>query len=183
MEFSEENIRLAIAGDRNAFVELMKQTELQLYQTAWAIVKRPEDCDDAMQEAILKAFKSIHALREPSYFKTWIFRILINECLRILERNKKTVAISDTAQFGGLQRNEYSAVDLRDAVDRLEENLKIVIVLHYYQDMNINQVANILQLTPAAVKTRLFRARQKLMQSYSDQQDQKEGKINYGTSY
>ncbi|MFP7288079.1 sigma-70 family RNA polymerase sigma factor [Shouchella clausii] len=183
MELSEENIRLAIAGDREAFVELMKQTELQLYQTAWAIVKRPEDCDDAMQEAVLKAFRSIHTLREPSYFKTWIFRILINECLKILERNKRTVAISDTTLFGGSQSNEYSAVDLRDAVDRLDENLMIVVVLHYYQDMSINQVANILQLTPSAVKTRLFRARQKLQQSYKDQQDQKEGKISYGTVY
>ncbi|MNL44789.1 RNA polymerase sigma factor [compost metagenome] len=74
-------------------------------------------------------------------------------------------------------------MDLRDAVDRLDENLMIVIVLHYYQDMSINQVANILQLTPAAVKTRLFRARQKLQQSYNDQPDQKEGKISYGSVY
>ncbi|MGZ7441322.1 sigma-70 family RNA polymerase sigma factor [Paenibacillus sp. TH7-28] len=178
MEFSEECILLAKAGDRTAFVQLMKQVELPLYQTAWAIVKKPEDCDDAMQEAVLKAFKSIHTLREPSYFKTWIFRILINECFNILGKNKKTVAIGDPTLFAGLQPNDYSAVDLRDAVDRLEENLKVVIVLHYYQDMNINQIASILQLSPAAVKTRLYRARQKLLLSFKDQ---KEGKISYGT--
>ncbi|WP_247903265.1 sigma factor [Paenibacillus pabuli] len=57
----------------------MQEIELPLYRTARSIVNKDEDCSDALQETMLKAFKSTNTLKEPSFFKTWIFRILINE--------------------------------------------------------------------------------------------------------
>ncbi|WP_025691261.1 sigma factor [Paenibacillus zanthoxyli] len=78
----EQEVKLAKQGDREAFIRLTRQIENGLYNTARAMVKKDEDIADALQETILKAYKSLDTLREPGFFKTWVYRILINECNR-----------------------------------------------------------------------------------------------------
>lgn len=82
----DPNIIKAKAGDPEAFIQLIQEIELPLYRTARSIVNKDEDCADALQETMLKAFKSIHTLKEPAFFKTWIFRILINECNTMVKK-------------------------------------------------------------------------------------------------
>ncbi|MEK8126465.1 sigma-70 family RNA polymerase sigma factor [Paenibacillus filicis] len=154
----------AQAGDREAFIQLMREIEVQLYRTAWAIVKQEEDCADALQETMLNAFKSLQALKEPSYFKTWIFRILINVCNQILKKRARTLPFADLPNVVS-PSSEYEKIDLWDAVDRLEDKQRLVIVLHYFEDMPLSQVGEVLDLSLEAVKTRLHRARIKLKDS------------------
>lgn len=151
----------AQAGNREAFLSLMREMELPLYRTARSMVKHEEDCADALQETILHAFKSLHTLKEPAFFKTWMFRILINECNRILKRRSRTLSYGEFPNVPALS-NEFEKVDLLDAVDRLDDNQRLVIVLHYFQDMPLSQVSEVLDISPEAVKTRLHRARKKL---------------------
>ncbi|MGM1046337.1 MAG: sigma factor [Bacillota bacterium] len=93
MEFEQEfEVERAKEGNHEAFINLIKPLELQMYNIAKAIVRQDEDCADAMQEAILKAYKSIANLRNPSFFKTWLFRILINECNTILRKRSNVVS-------------------------------------------------------------------------------------------
>jgi RNA polymerase sigma-70 factor (ECF subfamily) len=79
------DVKLAQKGSKDAFVRLITAAEKSMYRVAKAILKSDNECADAIQESILKAFKSVGGLREPQYFKTWLIRILINECKVILK--------------------------------------------------------------------------------------------------
>ena len=83
---STDLVNQAIQGDREAFIRLIRDIENSLYNTAKSMLRKEEDVADAIQETILNAYKSVHTLREPRYFKTWLFRILINECNTMLSR-------------------------------------------------------------------------------------------------
>lgn len=151
----------AKAGDPEAFMQLMQEVELPLYRTARSIVNKDEDCADALQETMLKAFKSIHTLREPAFFKTWIFRILINECNKMAKNNSRVLPYGELPDVPSPSK-DYEKIELWDTVQQLEENLRIVIILHYLHDMPISQISDILDISTVAVKTRLHRARKKL---------------------
>lgn len=154
----EKDVLLAQKGDREAFSRLILSLEANLYRVARSMVKRDEDCADALQETIFKAYQSVGNLREPAYFKSWIFRILINECNQILRSRKRTV-VSGTLPNEQVMPGGYDKVELREAVDRLEESLHIVITLYYYEDLPIRQISQVLDISEGTIKSRLSRAR------------------------
>lgn len=172
-----KEVKLAKRGDREAFVRLVKHVESSLHNTARSIVKKDEDIADALQETVLKAFKSLDSLREPTFFKTWIFRILINECRSILAKRSQVVPVSDIPAASSASK-DYENVELREIVDGLDEQQRLVIVLYYFEDMPLRQVAETLDLSESAVKMRLSRARNALMEKMKTFQ---EGKIGYGS--
>lgn len=172
-----KEVTLAKCGDREAFVRLVKHMENSLHNTARSIVKKDEDVADALQETILKAFKSMDSLREPTFFKTWIFRILINECRSILAKRSRVVPVPEIPAASSVSK-DYENVELRELVDGLDEQQRIVIVLYYFEDMPLKQVAETLDLSESAVKMRLRRARNALMGRMKIVQ---EGKIDYGS--
>ncbi|UPK44251.1 RNA polymerase sigma factor [Paenibacillus pabuli] len=160
-------INQAIQGDRDAFIRLIRQLENSLYNTAKSMLRKEEDVADAIQETILKAYKSLHTIREPQYFKTWMFRILINECNTILSRRSLSTSY---AEIPAKQEttSPYDEVDMREAVDRLDEQKRVVIVLHYFEDLSLRQVADALDISESAVKMRLSRARQELYHKFKN---------------
>ncbi|MUT68695.1 sigma-70 family RNA polymerase sigma factor [Paenibacillus sp. NEAU-GSW1] len=132
-----------------------------MYQIAKAILKKDEDCADAMQETVPKAYQAIPKLKQPAFFKTWLFRILINECNRIYRRRVQVMESIDRQQEG-FSAHADLRLDLQEAVYRLDEASRNVILLHYFRDLPIRQVAELLDLSEGAVKTRLHRARHQL---------------------
>lgn len=84
-------VKRSISGDADAFLELMEKNSLAMYKVARGILDNDEDAADAMQDTILTCFEKIHTLKNPEYFKTWMIRILINECNKI-HRHYKTSA-------------------------------------------------------------------------------------------
>ncbi|MGD8192368.1 sigma-70 family RNA polymerase sigma factor [Brevibacillus ginsengisoli] len=171
----EENVQLAQNGDKDAFIRLINHIELKLYGVARAIVKRDEDCADAIQEAILKAYRALHTLKDPAYFKTWMFRILIHECQQILRRQKRIVTVSEFPTRPSHSSSDYERIDLREAVDRLEETLRIVITLHYFEDMPLKQIAELLETPEGTIKSRLNRARSTLAEWLKIPEERKTG--------
>lgn len=85
----EEDVRKAQQGDRDAFTRLIKNMEGNLYRIASSILKSDQEKLDAAQEAIIKAYVSLPTLNHPRFFKTWMIRILIRECMRIARSRKK----------------------------------------------------------------------------------------------
>lgn len=166
-EMESEVIR-AKGGSHEAFVNLIKPLEVQLYNTARSIVKKDEDCADALQETILKAYKSLATLEQPAYFKTWLFRILINECNMILRRRSQVVTVDNAQDIHHSTPNVCERMDLHDAVYRLEEVSRTIVILHYFRDLPLRQVAEMLDLSEGAVKTRLHRARNTLYEWLAD---------------
>lgn len=161
-------VQKARNGDKAAFVQLCRDIEPEMYGMARSILGRDEDCADAMQEATLKAYRSIHGLRQPEYFRTWMLRILINECYKLQRKRANTVGTGDmiTALECSSSGAEYEKVELREAVERLETSLQTVIRLHYFQDMPIRQIADLLSISETAVKSRLYRARKSLLNEF-----------------
>ncbi|NOU92737.1 sigma-70 family RNA polymerase sigma factor [Paenibacillus sp. LMG 31456] len=159
MKELEYDIKLARKGDKEAFIRLIHAMELNLYRVARSIVKREEDCSDAIQETILKAYHAIHTLREPSFFKTWLFRILINECNQILRKENRLLPSSEAVLSEASTQDTYENIDLKEAVNRLEETLKLVVTLHYFEDIPLKQISQLLETPEGTIKSRLHRAR------------------------
>ncbi|WP_339296627.1 sigma-70 family RNA polymerase sigma factor [Paenibacillus sp. FSL W7-1279] len=155
----ELEVKLAKKGNHEAFIKLIKPLELQMYNIAKAILRHDEDCADAMQEAILKAYKSLPRLRQAPLFKTWLLRILINECNMILRKKSHVIPLLNLDQAEHITPSLDVNIDLREAVYRLEEVSRTIIILHYFRDLPLRQIAEMLDLNEGAVKTRLHRAR------------------------
>lgn len=140
---------------------------------AKSMVRNDEDCADAMQETVLKAFKAISGLKEAAYFNTWLFRILINECNMILRRRDRVIVMSDPSESIQSPSSTAEDMDLRQAVSGLEEVSRTIVKLHYYQGLRLQEIAELLELSESAVKTRLHRARKTLYHTLSQSVERK----------
>ena len=127
---------------------LILNSERQLYSTAKTILINDQDCADAIQETIVKAFSKIGTLRNDKYAKTWLIRILINECYTLLRKSSKLVSLEGMSEMTEIetdQRTDYS--DLYRAVNSLKEELRMPVILYYIEDFNIKEIAQILEIT------------------------------------
>lgn len=143
--------------------KLILESERQMYLTAKTILHNDQDCGDAIQEAIVKSFQKIDTLRQDKYAKTWLMRILINECYSLLRRESRYVSMEEMKELSlreAEEEKDYS--DLYSAVKSLKEELRIPVILYYGEDFSIREIAQILEITEGAVQKRLFRARMQL---------------------
>lgn len=171
-----EKAKLARQGDKEAFVSLIRACQQSLYVIARSILKNDDDCADAMQEAIAKAFSNIHTLKEPAYFKTWLIRILINECNSILRKKKKVYPtpydMRKTSYIG-----DYEQIELFEVINELDEQLQMIVTLFYIEDLSIKEISKVLDISVGTVKSRLYRARKQLSELVL-----REGGTNYELS-
>ncbi|CAM3985878.1 sigma-70 family RNA polymerase sigma factor [Cohnella lubricantis] len=158
------DVQLACSGDKEAFARLIRAVQPDLYHMARTLLNRDEDCADALQETILKAYRGLGNLREPAFFRTWLFRILIHECGQIRRKDKK-VSLSDklpALAADALQMQEDRDLDVRDAVERLREPLRTAVKLHYFADLPLADIAAMTGVSEGTLKSRLHRARRSL---------------------
>lgn len=143
--------------------QLILSSERQLYATAKTILVNDEDCADAIQESIVKAFSKIHTLKKDCYAKTWLIRILINECYNLARSDGKRKMLTENylesiSQYE--EKRDYS--ELYEAVSGLKDELRIPIILYYMEEFSVREIAQILDISEGAVQKRLARAREKL---------------------
>ena len=122
---------------------LLESVWLDAYRLAMAIVTQPQSAEDAAQDACVTMYRSISSLRNPGAFRTWFYRIVVREALK----QKKLHAAS---------------VDLWRALARLPDNLRTVIVLHYFETLTSREIGKIFGIPEATVRFRLMMARRKL---------------------
>jgi len=158
---SEDVIR-AQKGNREAFVRLIKSAEPSMYRVAKSFLKSDTECADAIQETILKAFQAIRSVKEPGYFKTWLIRILINVCQRMLKTNKQVIPMAKLVERA-YDNEMQMGLELWEAVRSLEEELCVVVTLFYIEDLALKDIALMLDMPEGTVKSRLHRAREKLV--------------------
>ena len=119
-----------------------------MYVTAKSILKDDNDCADAIQNAIVKAFMKRHSLKNEAYAKTWLIRIVINECYSILRSSRKIVSLEECKEL-----NDTYAEDKKDygelyaAVRHLKEDLRMVVVLYYIEEFSCKEIAAILGIS------------------------------------
>lgn len=156
--------------EKEQFVEYMMEAESTMFHLAFSILHKEQDCSDAVQEAVLKAYAKRDSLKDPSYFKTWIIRILINECYNFLRRQKKQIPMEQglmdqnlpeaQTDLAAYVKEEY--LDLYRAISSLKEQDKICVLLFYMEDYSVREVAETLQIPEGTVKSRLRKARMQL---------------------
>lgn len=163
-------------GDEQAFAELIEQYKLLIYKTAKSILKDEDDVCDAIQDTALSIYKNIPNLKNEEYFKTWVIRITINKCYDILKKHKLNnekmlKAQEDVSELHtNFDNNVILQTDLQRTLELLEEDLKIVTVLYYYNDLSISEISDILNIPKGTVKSRVFRAREKLYEILSKEE-------------
>ena len=111
---------------------LIIDSERHMYVTARSILPEDEDCADAIQETIVKAFSKINSLKQDAYAKTWLIRILINECYNVLRQKSRQIPMDvegEMAAKAAVEPKDYS--DLYRAVSQLQEDLRMPVVLYY----------------------------------------------------
>lgn len=140
--------------------KLIIASEDTLYHVAKTLLHSDADCADAIQEAIVKAFTNLHTLRKDSYAKTWLVRIVINECYAIMRKQKNIVSLEEYQNQEAVWREDYS--ELYEAIRKLPEETRICVTLYYLEGYSVKETAKILEVTESAVKNRLARARAKL---------------------
>ncbi|QDP39500.1 sigma-70 family RNA polymerase sigma factor [Radiobacillus deserti] len=163
-----ETVRRAMNGDDEAFYSLIQENKSTLYRTAFAYTKNEHDAIDIVQEAVYKAYISLGKLKEPDYFHTWLTRILINCAIDFLRKKKRVIPfdepLPESVTSNGVleQKPVEDTMDLLQAVANLNEKYKTVIILKYYRDLPLKQIAEILDCPIGTVKSRLNMALKKL---------------------
>ena len=138
-----------------------------MYHIAKSLLYNDADCADAIQEAIVKAFVKLHTLKDDSYAKTWLIRIVMNECYAIMRKEKKIISLQDY-QMNEQETESKDYSDLYEAIFRLPEQIKLCVTLYYMEGYSVKEVAALLDTTESAVKNRLAKARGQLKEALAD---------------
>ncbi|SFC76947.1 sigma-70 family RNA polymerase sigma factor [Clostridium uliginosum] len=157
----KSTVSKAKRGDKEAFLALIDENRLNLYSVARGIIKDKEDIEDALQNTVICAFEKINSLKKDEYFRTWIIRILINECNAILRKSKRVISLDENNNIE-ICSDSYENMDLTRAINSLGEELRVTTVLFYFEDMCLKDIAKLLKIPEGTVRSRLTRARTKL---------------------
>lgn len=131
------------------------------YRIAYSYVFQEQDALDIVQEGAYRAILKSDALKKPEYVDTWICRIMMNEAVRFLEKNRgRTVALEEVPEEGTSDKIED--VDLRRALEKLNEEERRIVILKYFEEEKIQTIAQVMNLKENTVKSRLYRAVDKL---------------------
>lgn len=142
-------------------IAFIRENQEKIYRVAYSYVKNRETALDIVQDTVVKVLQNSHTLKKQEYLKTWVYRILINECLMYLRKNKKLLYfenIDDYAHTLSTDAPDTDKIDLYDAVDKLPAKLKTVIILRFFEELKIEEIASVTSTNPNTVKTRLYKA-------------------------
>ena len=145
------------------FTQQIRACETAMYRLAMSILCDEQDAADAAQEAILIAYQKLSSLRDRERFQPWLLRILTHECYAILRQRRRLVPFDALPpEQAAAPPEQEQGQELWQAVCDLNEQLRAVVVLYYYQGFSVRETGAILGISEANVKTRLSRARRRL---------------------
>ncbi|MEG1410492.1 MAG: sigma-70 family RNA polymerase sigma factor [Terrisporobacter sp.] len=164
---TEIKVRKAIKGDKQAFLDLIQPQKEKLYKIAYTYVKNEQDTLDIIQETICKAYVSLETLKKPKYFDTWLVKILMNISITTVNKNKKVVYLEDkeVGQDTNSISNCDDRLDLISELDKLPQKYRDVIVLKYFEDLTIEEIANTLEIPIGTARTNLYRGLENIRKS------------------
>jgi RNA polymerase sigma-70 factor (ECF subfamily) len=158
-----ELVERARKGDHDAFAELAGAAIYRLDATAWLMIRDVDRATDAVQNALVRAWRDLPTLRDPDRFDAWLHRLLVNACIDEIRRvrfSRLDVDVTDISNPPFIA-DDVSAIADRDQLERgfrrLEPEERAVIVLHHYLDLPLSQVASTLGIPLGTTKSRLYR--------------------------
>ena len=160
MEKKTRLVKRAKKGDTEAFQMLIHEEKEKLYRMAYMYMKNEDDALEVFQESLYKSLYSIDSLKNNEYFSTWLMRILINTAIATLKKKQKVVFVNHELfeQMGNMDNFQLEEqLDLLQAMNEIEEKYKTVLLLRFYQDYTVKQIAAFLDCPEGTVKTNIRR--------------------------
>jgi RNA polymerase sigma-70 factor (ECF subfamily) len=156
-------VERAQRGDHDAFAELARTAVVRLDGAARLIVRDPDLARDAVQDALIRAWRDLPGLREPERFDAWLHRLTVNACIDLTRKRKRRPMEVELAPIHApAETDAASRIADRDLVDgvlrRLDESGRAIVVLHYFVGLPLPEVASTLGIPVGTVKSRLHRA-------------------------
>lgn len=145
--------------DKKDFVARVEALKKRLYKIAYLYLGNESNALEAVDETVYKGLKSLSKLRQPEYFDTWITRILINECKKELKRLAR-IYPEEYLTKDTFEEYNYDVLSLKEAINKLPEKLRVVVILRYFSDYTLSQTAQSLNIPQGTVVTRQRRALQ-----------------------
>ncbi|MCM1121098.1 MAG: sigma-70 family RNA polymerase sigma factor [Eubacterium sp.] len=163
----EHLVKLARKGDADAFVKLIEINQDALKRIAVAWLRDENDVADAIQETILDAYEHIGQLKKTEYFKTWLVRILINNCTKVYRKNKRCTKFEVSAdkymeenwEISGSTESEYADIEFFDLLQALPEESRVIFQLYFGEQFTMAEIANMLHMKENTVKSRIHRGK------------------------
>ena len=147
------------------FTQRVLAMQDRLYRVSCSLLRCEADREDAVQSALEKAWRGRFLLRQEQYLETWLTRILINECYAIMRRSRRVIPAGNVETAENAWETQNADEALRRALNALPDTLRLPIVLHYMEGMDVRTMARVLRIRESTVKSRLHRGREKLRQS------------------
>lgn len=147
-------------NNRQLLEQLITQQLDNAYRFAYTYTKNQAMAEDVISESVLKALKNIHTLKNPDYIKTWFYRIIINTALSYIKKEKHMLSLtvesvqSENPSF----EEQFENMDLHEIIEKMDEKYKTVLILRFFEDMTLQEIADTLQENINTVKSRLYRA-------------------------
>lgn len=133
------------------------------YRLAYAYVKTEEDALDVVQESAYKVMASCSKVKQPEYLETWVYRIVLNTAKDVLRRRMPVLPLdADVEQMLPGREDSYADLDLQKALDQLEDGEKTIVLLRFFEDRTLDEIAQATDVGLSTVKSRLYRALKKL---------------------
>ncbi|MBF0280658.1 MAG: sigma-70 family RNA polymerase sigma factor [SAR324 cluster bacterium] len=178
-------IKAHLKGDKSAFEVLVKKHQASVGRLSYSIMKSDQGVSDIVQEVFLSVFRGLSKFRGDAAFKTWLYKITVHETMRYLKKRKrwnslidKDRSITDASEvslfvFDHKTSPEHLVLDnqkkslIHDAMKKLSDNHRIVLHLHYQEDLSVQEISEILEIPVGSVKSRLHYARIQLKELLS----------------
>ena len=146
-------------------IEYIKENQEKLYRIAYTYTKNQEKALDVVQEAITKSLENINKLRHEEYVKTWFYRILLNEAIKA-SKNDKTFVDYDYVEkelhINSHENELVEKIDIYETIQKLNEKLKTVIILRFFENLKIEEIAYITKTNSNTVKSRLYKGMEEI---------------------
>lgn len=172
----EELVKKSKEGDIHAYTKLIQGLEKDLYRIAKTRSISEDDICDAIQNTMLISFKNIKKLKEDKYFKTWIIKILLNECNKIHKKNikeknvvEKTIAkvYNNTNEINNQEYNNF--LDFHNMINKLKDDEQLIFTLFYKDKYSCKEIAKIMNIKEGTVKSKLDRGREKIKNNLEEE--------------
>ena len=166
-----ELVLAAKRGDKQAFTELIGLSRQTMYKIARSYFSEPMDIDDSISETICLCWQNIVKLKKPEYFKTWLCRILINVCNKMLSQRRDHVSLDElpenlqpAAKNDPADRDEFTRL-----IELIDSRYRTVMVLYYSEGFRVNEISELTGLPQGTVSSHLLRGRRQLAQKLKEE--------------
>lgn len=153
------------------FRELVEEHQADLYRLAYSYMKNHDDALDVVQESILKGLSKLPTLRNEQSLRVWMTRIVVNESISRLRRRRPDFSYQEWDGPAEPEQNRDELVDLRRSLDLLDPKLRTVVVLRFFEDMKLEDIARVVRAPLSTVKSRLYRALAQLRVDLEQKED------------